>query len=178
MQPADETKECPFCAETIKKAAVLCRYCNSNLAPDGPTPAGPADAGQVPPPIRRTHTQVPRRAWPHLENSVPLLEWRGFARMTRAESVPAYCATCRSDWAVAARIANTIAEQLGLGGRLRRGGTSLERFGATFAPMSSGRRIAAGNEEERQVRELAVTLSGAACPWCRSVDAVRLAPPP
>jgi hypothetical protein len=27
----DEVKVCPFCAETIKNAAVVCRYCNRDL---------------------------------------------------------------------------------------------------------------------------------------------------
>ena len=27
-----QTKVCPFCAETIKSAAVICRYCSSNLS--------------------------------------------------------------------------------------------------------------------------------------------------
>lgn len=31
-----ETRECPFCAETIKKAAVKCRYCGSDIADDIP----------------------------------------------------------------------------------------------------------------------------------------------
>jgi hypothetical protein len=30
---ADETKNCPFCAEKIKVAAIKCRFCNSDLSP-------------------------------------------------------------------------------------------------------------------------------------------------
>ncbi len=31
--PADDTKQCPFCAETIKAAATVCRFCGRELAP-------------------------------------------------------------------------------------------------------------------------------------------------
>jgi hypothetical protein len=30
---AEDTKVCPFCAETIKRAAVVCRYCRRDLQP-------------------------------------------------------------------------------------------------------------------------------------------------
>jgi Double zinc ribbon len=36
----DDTRECPFCRETIRKDAVKCRYCQSTIKSEGPTHGG------------------------------------------------------------------------------------------------------------------------------------------
>lgn len=105
---------------------------------------------------------------------VPLRQWRGLAYMTRASSVDAFCARCRQTWQLEGKMANTVAKAQGLGNRLVRGGTKMEQFGATFTAGASGRRIAAGNESQRQQSELAWALSLAMCPTCHQVDEVHL----
>lgn len=39
--PDSATRACPICAETVKAAAIKCRFCGAELAPAPPTP--PAD---------------------------------------------------------------------------------------------------------------------------------------
>jgi Mce-associated membrane protein len=69
----DDTKVCPFCAETIRAAAVKCRYCQSDLtgiaavAPtvvDPPPPASPeALSPSPPPPPAQSSSRPVARSW-------------------------------------------------------------------------------------------------------------------
>jgi len=62
---APDEKTCPFCAETIKKGAVKCRYCQSDLAVTGIEDAEPgAEPGPVPDPRLEPSPSEPDRLSP------------------------------------------------------------------------------------------------------------------
>ncbi|MCG5241495.1 hypothetical protein ACIU1J_20770 [Azospirillum doebereinerae] len=49
-----DTRPCPRCAETIKRAALVCRFCNANLEAESPGPHGATVGDTVIHPIMGT----------------------------------------------------------------------------------------------------------------------------
>jgi hypothetical protein len=131
-------------------------------APDSKSQVRPSQSPSAPP--RPPRAPVGER--------VPVDRWRGMRFMTHSNAVDVQCKRCGHTYTIAGKVANTIAEQQGLANRLIRWGTRTERLGATFTLGASGRRIAAGNEAERQDMELSAVLGMAACPKCGSRDVV------
>ncbi|MFK5634255.1 hypothetical protein [Ornithinimicrobium sp. LYQ103] len=99
---------------------------------------------------------------------IPVAQWRGLLCMTNRDTVSATCDNCQRAYEIAGPVANTVAQQQGVSSKLIRWGTQTEQLGATFTIGASGRRIAAGNEAERQKQQLAAARSLVACPRCGS----------
>lgn len=126
---------------------------------------------ETPAPLTSEYTQVSGTVDPSL-TAIPLTKWRGLRFMTKADFVPAKCATCHHRYTIERDVANVVADQQGVANRMIRWGTRTEQLGATFTIGASGRRIAAGNESARQASLLRDVLSLASCPSCDSLDVV------
>jgi len=46
MSGGSDTKECPFCLETIKAGALRCKHCHADLTGRSSTPAGVAESAE------------------------------------------------------------------------------------------------------------------------------------
>lgn len=108
---------------------------------------------------------------------IAVADWKGMRFQYASSDVLMLCGACGHKWSVSHEVANNLAAQQGLGQKLIRGGTRLERFGATFSPGSSGRRIAAGLESERHDEALERAHARVACPSCRDIAHVCLGQP-
>lgn len=149
----DASKTCPRCNGVIHAQAIKCRHCKSDVPRHAQaTRRGPAQ----------------RREWAHIDSAVPLLDWKGISKLTTKPAVPSLCQSCGMEWMLAASVANELAQEQGLGGRMQRRGKAMEQFGATYSPFSSRRRIAAGNERQRMEESLQRLYRRAACPGCGS----------
>jgi hypothetical protein len=80
FRPSMESKKhCPFCAELIQRAAVVCRYCNRELVANSQSSSGQNTVHtliQTLPPITQPPNSAPDKQVK--KKSLPMLGWLGF----------------------------------------------------------------------------------------------------
>jgi hypothetical protein len=136
----------------------------------GGTFASPAtsELGKTPPSTRPVPTSGTGRELPGPD--VPLNKWRGLKYMSRGD-VSCACNPCGNRYTVPPEIANTLAQEQGLGARLQRWGIRTQHMGNQMTPgFGQLAMTGSGLEMDRQNRALGGIMGLVACPRCGSSD--------
>jgi hypothetical protein len=132
----------------------------SRFGPD----AAPGWSFSATPATRKSVATSSAKPLRKLDTFTHLLDWKGGSFKKNPLEVEMACFACYHRWTVKGVHADALADAQGLGARLMRAGTKMERLGSGFG--SSARRIAAGNEAERQQRALGSIYARFLCPNC------------